>query len=393
MKKTITLLFGLFFGLNLFGQYVNYETDSRWFLNMNAGGTWQTSDVNNETYAGWGLILGKSFNYNYGKFLKWDLRGRYLGGRWYGQDYDSTGFSGDYNGAYAPYKDSLGYTVQNFESQNHELGLELAVHLNRLRERTGVDLYAFGGANLVWNRTNGDLFDQDTLLGVNNIYNYDAIGLNESSIDAALDGIYDTPLDGHSQKYRVNFMPSLGFGVGYYITPNVSVGLEHKTTFTLRDDWDGFVSNVPQENSERLNDLYHYTSGYLRFHLRQGRTGSTNVNNNSNNNLVGGGCQDPVIGFIQPNQETTNITVSEMQFKVRVRHVVGRDNITLRVNGNVTTNFLYNAQNDILEGYLVLAQGMNTIQVTAGNGCGSVSQNYTINYINCIAPEISFTAQ
>ena len=97
MKKTITLLFGLFFGLNLFGQYVNYETDSRWFLNMNAGGTWQTSDVNNETYAGWGLILGKSFNYNYGKFLKWDLRGRYLGGRWYGQDYDSTGFSVDYN--------------------------------------------------------------------------------------------------------------------------------------------------------------------------------------------------------------------------------------------------------------------------------------------------------
>ena len=54
MKKTITLLFGLFFGLNLFGQYVNYETDSRWFLNANVGGT-------------------------------------NLGGKWYGQDYDSTG--------------------------------------------------------------------------------------------------------------------------------------------------------------------------------------------------------------------------------------------------------------------------------------------------------------
>ena len=62
MKKTITLLFGLFFGLNLFGQYVNYETDSRWFLNANVGGTWQTTDVENKTYAGWGLILGKSFN-------------------------------------------------------------------------------------------------------------------------------------------------------------------------------------------------------------------------------------------------------------------------------------------------------------------------------------------
>ena len=86
MKKTITLLFGLFFGLNLFGQYVNYETDSRWFLNANVGGTWQTTDVENKTYAGWGLILGKSFNYDYGNIFSFDLRGRYLRGRWYGQN-------------------------------------------------------------------------------------------------------------------------------------------------------------------------------------------------------------------------------------------------------------------------------------------------------------------
>jgi hypothetical protein len=162
----------------------------------------------------------------------------------------------------------------------------------------------------------------------------------------------------------------------------------------LRDDWDGFESDAPQGKSELLNDIYHYTSGYLRFHFRQGRTRPTNPNTNTtNNNLVGGGgCQDPVIAFIQPNQATTDVTVSESQFKVKVSHVAGRENITLRVNGNVTANFLYNAESDVLESYLVLAPGMNTIQVTAGNGCGSVSQNYTINYINCIAPEISFTA-
>ena len=66
-------------------------------------------------------------------------------------------------------------------------------------------------------------------------------------------------------------MPSLGFGLGYQLSNNISIGLEHKTTFTLKDDFDGFnkfndgTSVGIEQADKRVNDLYHYTSGYLRF--------------------------------------------------------------------------------------------------------------------------------
>ena len=49
--------------------------------------TWNTTDVDDKLDLGWGLTLGRSFNYDYGKILSFDLRGRYLRGYWYGQDY------------------------------------------------------------------------------------------------------------------------------------------------------------------------------------------------------------------------------------------------------------------------------------------------------------------
>ena len=82
----------------------NYN--SKWFLGFNTGATWSCDDVNNiwkwrsnENYYeldndnygrtipfGWGLTLGKSFNYDYGRIFSFDIRGRYLHGRWYGQN-------------------------------------------------------------------------------------------------------------------------------------------------------------------------------------------------------------------------------------------------------------------------------------------------------------------
>ena len=47
-------------------------------------------------------------------------------------------------------------------------------------------------------------------------YAYDTMPYsNVSSLDALMDNTYDTPLDGSSTDYDVDFMPSLGIGLGY----------------------------------------------------------------------------------------------------------------------------------------------------------------------------------
>ena len=75
---------------SLFGQKVDYDLNSKWFLGFNLGGTWQSTDVTNKTSVGYGFTLGKSYNYYYGKRVSFDIRGRYLGGYWYGQDLSRT---------------------------------------------------------------------------------------------------------------------------------------------------------------------------------------------------------------------------------------------------------------------------------------------------------------
>jgi len=166
MKKIITLAFCLHLMPSLFAQHVNYETDSKWFFGLNVGAAWNTTDVKNQTNVGYGFILGRSFNYGIGKLMSFDMRLRYLRGTWYGQDFDTTDLAA-YSPAYMPaelqgYKDNPGFTVNNFQADVHELGLELAIHANRLRDRTGWDPYIFGGANIAWNQTNGNLVQTDS---------------------------------------------------------------------------------------------------------------------------------------------------------------------------------------------------------------------------------------
>jgi hypothetical protein len=115
--------------------------------------------------------LGKSFNYDYGRKITFDLRARYLRGKWYGQDLTKTYLS-DYNPdnlvdpAQFPlmdYKDSG--VVNNFQADVHRLGFELVLHANGIRERSGWDPYIFGGVGFTWYQTYGDLYSNDSLSG------------------------------------------------------------------------------------------------------------------------------------------------------------------------------------------------------------------------------------
>ena len=300
MNKIITLISFCFIFLfnNGFSQKLNYETTSPWFWGLNVGATWNTVDVKNQTSYGWGATLGRSFNYDYGNFFSFDIRARYLGGTWMGLDNDSTSLS-NYNPTNQTtgfplqgYKDEHGFTVNNFRTKAHEADLELVIHLNRLTEKTGLDPYIFGGVGFTWYNTKSNLFNDAT----DSLYNYSALtDFGTGTVKPLLDDSYETYLNGPTNKFDVAFMPHVGFGIGYYFGPRFSMGLEHKTTFTLADQFDGVLNPV----GDYENDWYHYTSIYFRHHFkwRGAPTGPIEQPDPTTNNLNGGtgNCQKPII--------------------------------------------------------------------------------------------------
>ena len=391
MNKIFTLAFSLLLSFGgLYAQKIDYDNSSKWYLGFNFGATWQTTDVVNRTSGGWGLTLGRSYNYNYGKRLSFDIRGRYLGGYWYGQDLKVTDSAGYKGVALKPYMDSLGFAVNNFQTELHNLSLELVLHANGIRERSGWDPYIFGGIGIKWYQTFGDLYFNDSLGG---IYNYDQNLLSKSYLSSLSDGVYETALEGSQQeKFTVGLMPSLGFGIGYQVGKRVTLGLEHKTTFTLTDDFDGYAAE-----GKYKQDLYHYTSAFINFRFRRGvrgggssgATGVGNIDNyNSNtNNLTG--CNSPVITYMQPSSAGMNVNAMTYSVVADIKDVLGKENITFKHNGVNSLNFTYNPTTDRLEAQVILTPGSNMFEIYATNTCGSDNEGMSVNYQNCVAPVIS----
>ncbi|MCX6191488.1 MAG: hypothetical protein NT109_04325 [Flavobacteriia bacterium] len=385
-KIYLTIIIACYF-LNAYSQRVDYDHTSKWFLGFNVGATWNSTDVKNQTSAGWGFTLGKSYNYDYGKILSFDLRGRYLRGYWYGQDFDTTSLANYSGGALTSYKDSLGFSVNNFQSDVHRLALELAIHANKLRERTGFDPYIFGGVGLTWNQTYGDLKNEFGDYAYDDQLNNGE--LNSSMIDNNLDGIFDTPLDGSSDKFKVNFMPSLGFGLGYQVGKRVSIGIEHKTTFTLDDNFDGYISTSPRTK----NDRYHYTSFYIEFRFRTNESTSssdetTNTNTSNNINNFNTACPKPVITVSQNAVTGTN---NSYLLEATITNVNNANEITVSNQNGANIPFNYIINQNKLQATVSLMPGANTFTITAQNNCGKEVKSITVNYNPCINPTIIIT--
>ncbi|MEY4974613.1 MAG: hypothetical protein RLZZ55_1406, partial [Bacteroidota bacterium] len=59
MKTLYTLLLCIVFTTALQAQKINYES-SKWFWGMNLGATWHNTDIQSNSYNGWGLTFGRS---------------------------------------------------------------------------------------------------------------------------------------------------------------------------------------------------------------------------------------------------------------------------------------------------------------------------------------------
>ncbi len=372
MKKIYTLIICLGFLQMTYGQVAtNYN--AKWFFGVNTGLTWQTTDVSNKTNTGWGLTLGKSFNYHTASLVSFDIRGRFLRGFWYGQDRKTSDFL-DPNQALSQgltnYKDTLGYAVHNFQAENYLLNLELVAHANRFRERTRWDPYIFAGIGLNWNQTFGDYLNRDKITGDLSQYNWDVNDLSRKNIKATQDGVYETALDGSSQD-NFNFFTSssLGFGLGYQVGRAVTIGMEHKTTFTNIDDFDGFKSN-----SKSGNDIYHYTNAFIRFRLFGGSKKEEVVNQPKDEN------QPPIVQFTQPNSTGQVVNNPNYTIQANIKNVFDRQNVVSVQNGTNNTNFSYNPKTDLFAANVILVEGQNNFVLTGNNQYGTDTKSIVIIY-------------
>lgn len=261
MKTRIFLLVTLLLPITLLGQ------SDRIFLESTVSLAWNTTDVKNLSQLGLGYGIGYSFHNDEAYRLGFDVKFRFHKACWHGQDYTRTDLDylgSGYDGPLAQYKQELGFTLNNFANDSREYGLEFAVHLNRLRDNHGIDPYIFGGLSLVKNRAKGDLIH---FVGLPDIYNYDQFDLNKDTRKYTLDGTYESPLEGSIYGNRIQLMPGLGFGCVYHFNNVLSLGLEHKSIFTLRDDFDGLQPDGARD-LRKNKDIIHYSGVVMRIQMR-----------------------------------------------------------------------------------------------------------------------------
>jgi hypothetical protein len=234
--------------------------------------------------------------------------------------------------------DSNSIYVNNFQTDVRRLGLELVLHFNGVREKTGIDPYIFGGIGFTWTQTYGDLL---RTVDSSSLYDYTALqqaGPIGPQLPSTLDGLYETRLDGGvDNQYNVKWMPSLGFGLGYQVGKRTSLGIEHKTTFTRGDTFDGYISTLPRLK----NDWHHYTSAYLRINFKsRGGNTSENTSSNVNNYTSTSNCPKPVLTLTSGNNKT--VTNSQYRIEFKVSNVLNANGVTLLNDQNQPVLFNFN---------------------------------------------------
>lgn len=372
--------------------HVNYNRDSRWFIGLNAGGTWTTqTEVPYRIRGGYGLTFGKSFGMEPDKIFAWDLRARFLHAQFMGQSLtryslDSSSTIGlDHFGAGSlqTYQDSLGYFYSNYRTNLLRGSVELVLNTNRLRQNTGWNLSVFGGIGITGYHTATDLFDVN-----NQPYQYDLLtSPSVSNMDDLQDNFYETDLVGDVYNYKVDWMPSFGFGISKQVLPGVAIGLEHKMTWTRTNLFDGMPNNVGGFNSG-INDKYHYTALTLKFHLFNGKNETTddvNVDDFDTNDdpvVVADPVskKKPVVDIYDPNTSPYTTTQSTFKLKANIYYVENRSGVTFKQDGNNNTNFSFNPTTDQFESTVILHPGQNLFEITGVNDAGSDYEAVIIIY-------------
>lgn len=398
MKRLLLTLVFLSFFFTGNTQRFDYDNTSKLFFGVNVGRTWHTSDVQNVKKRfplGAGFIIGGSINQDYGNAVSFDLRLRYLGGNWYGQDTDTT-HAIQNNLAVNAHYDSLGYTVQNFKASQHRLALELAIHANRFKERTGFDPYIFAGIGVTGTRTKGDLLKNTGISSTGTIYPYDQ-SPNGNIINQDYNEVLDKNDDGDAYektRFEANIMPSLGVGIGYYFNSRISLGIEHKSTFFLSDYFDGTTTNQDGAPSNLFkNDIYHYSGIYLKWYFKSHKSDNHRPRKETyipptppTDQIIENTPEEPtrkrppIVTFNNPGSSPFRTNSPDFIIRANVQYVNSANNLSFTRNGAVHSSFIFNPMTRVFESRVNLDPGENTFYLRGVNPDGSDDDRVVIIY-------------
>ena len=383
-----TLITLLILGTNTSkAQFINYEDDNGWNLGMNMGATWQEAENNLVSKGGFagGFTFGKSIYEKEGALLALDWRFRYLAGKAYGWETTRT-----YGQEFQHHAGGFGF--RNYKFSLNEFTLEGVLTLNRLRERTGILLYGFGGVGFtaygVKSNNGSFVFNHDYTL-------IDTTGTPDQIQDALHDLEWRQNLDREYEEIaqynsgpEFKFMPSLGVGIGYQFTEHFSLGLEHKITYALNDFIDGTLDGN--------NDRYHYTAAYMRFNL-YGGGGRTTYTVPSGGGGGGGGyippptnttppvstsvaCDKPLVSFTAPDRNNAQVNQAGYNVTANIYYLTNRNQITFKHNGYEVTNFNFDPNSNKFSASVILNEGSNKFEIIAKNDCDTDKDSKTIIY-------------
>ncbi len=379
-------------------QYVNYIDDTGWNLGFNTGGTWQEKELvmieGDTNFAqpfaqlSGGFTFGKTVAYFPGnRFFALDLRFRYLRGVNYGWT-TSLDSIHNLNPNYQQYISTQAY--RNYRMDLNDFSFEGVLSLHKLREKTGVLLYGFGGLGIVDYRVKADYLNGQVP------YNYlNLNGGDDRSFAREIKRESDMEFETVVMTNQLKFMPSLGIGIGYQLSPSFSVGLEHKVTYALASEINGF-------NDDNINDKYHYTAFRINFDIFRNRgrsqsyieenveeeaikpttptrpTTSTNTgtgnptNQNTDEITYSSTGAPPTVNITNPAHHNMEVHGSLFHLQARIYHVNTKSQITLNHNGVIINrnDFQFDRTQRRLLFNVELQPGANVFEINAVNDYG-----------------------
>jgi len=225
-------------------------------IGFGLGPSYQQSDVANSTGGGFDFSLGSHLYKKDNAFLAVDWKFRFLAGRNYAHDHrintDNT------------------FTNVRYDFFNYDF--ELGLNLNRLRERTRIVITPFLGVGITHGMVSTDLYDASGKL-----YDYSVINTNQSKSQIYNDLIKLT--DGKYETSIVNtaaVLPTSGIFVGYQFSHSFSMGIEHKTNFSLTESNSFYVINIDNKIKPGSPvDMNHYTTLAFKWNLGRRYTRQT----------------------------------------------------------------------------------------------------------------------
>ncbi|MEM7035906.1 MAG: hypothetical protein AAF570_02930, partial [Bacteroidota bacterium] len=328
--------------------------------------------------AGLGATLEVPIIENQNSLLGVSLRGRWLWTTTWGRDYERStdiATNGGINGSIDP---TINYSGQSFYYANHRtrahnLDLELMLKANRLRARTGVLAYVWGGVGLMNYRS---FIDQNDLTGL-----YDYTTITSTTKEAILsdlwflrNGEYDSPGDRLRPSHWV-FAPSAGIGLGYEFNPWFSIAFEYKVTFPFTDYLDG--RNFDSGGIFGDNDIHHYGGLGIALGIVGGGSGGTV----SRPPPRPTGGDKPRCVVINPPSGTDVVMDCRYNIRVRLYNVRNKQLINFYMNNRQVSpdRFAYEPSTGMFSATVDLQRGrQNNFRIIAKNRYGSDTRSFSL---------------